>query len=518
MKKHFLITAAIIAFALLYRIYGLNTHSPLWVDEFSTARSARNIIQYGPSIFLFPGKLLVEGHNYTTYSIAALSMLLFGETPFALRLPFAIIGALTVGVLYLFMMRITNRRGLSLATALLAATSYNLITWSRQAREYSLLQFLIFSFLFAATYINSSKPHIQKRAIGACITIGIVGLLTHVFFYLFIIAICLYYGWLYRSKFLKWTSRSPIHILYVALLVIIGLFAAYRQGVLGIFTNQLFLANNLWYYHSYLWRQYGLLTTFGVGGLLIMLRRRIPLSGLIILHFAIHFFFITFIFTHYITKYLEPILPYLYVGMGYLIWHVCESLFSAKQKTRAAVLCVFVACAIIANGNSFVTKPKKYYSLNHDFREISNIDYDQFYSIIVPAAKNDPSVAVVETWPDRAFWYLGNNFSRTYLFRWENEAGSTNGHAHKTPFYYNAQGEKEVASGMRFISNVTDLKKTMKRYPKGYIFIDDESLPGDVIDYVKKHMKQELFLDHFPLDDNPYSIWPATLYSWDLTK
>ena len=345
-----------------------------------------------------------------------------------------------------------------------------------------------------------------------------MGLLTHVFFYLLIISILIYYGLVYRVVFVRWLLQSRYHIAYIIFLGTIGSYVAYRQGVLGLFTNQLFLANNLWYYHSYLWREYGLLTTLGVGGLLVMVRKRIPLSGLMVLHLVVHLVFITFIFTHYISKYLQPVLPYLYVGMGYLIWHICESLFTAKQKMRATVLCVLVTCAIIANGDSFATKPKKYYSLNHDFREIANIDYDQFYSIILPATKKDASVAVVETWPDRAFWYLGNTYPNTYLFRWGNESGSTNGHTHKTPFYVNSQGEKEVASGLRLITSVSDLKQTMKKYPKGYIFIDDESLPRDVIEYVKKHMKEELYLDHFPLDDNPYSIWPATLYSWNLTK
>ena len=38
----------------------------------------------------------------------------------------------------------------------------------------------------------------------------------------------------------------------------------------------------------------------------------------------------------------------------------------------------------------------------------------------------------------------------------------------------------------------------------------------DVIKYAKENFKKELYLESYPpeLLENPYSIWPATLYSW----
>ena len=87
----------------------------------------------------------------------------------------------------------------------------------------------------------------------------------------------------------------------------------------------------------------------------------------------------------------------------------------------------------------------------------------------------------------------------------------------KTEFTLNKEEEKIIPlSNQRFIGELTDLLKAQKRYPNGFIFIDDATMPKDVIDYAEKNLKKELYLDHYPLDDNPYSIWPATLYSWGI--
>ena len=126
--------------------------------------------------------------------------------------------------------------------------------------------------------------------------------------------------------------------------------------------------------------------------------------------------------------------------------------------------------------------------------------------------------AVIDTWPDRVRWYLGNNFKNLYYFKWQNEPGIVSGHVKITEFFSNQDGEKftKGKESVKYIGELSDLLKTMKKYTKGFIFIDDSSLQRDVIDYAEKNLKKELYLDHYPLDDNPYSIWPATLYSWGI--
>jgi hypothetical protein len=110
-------------------------------------------------------------------------------------------------------------------------------------------------------------------------------------------------------------------------------------------------------------------------------------------------------------------------------------------------------------------------------------------------------------------WYVGADYPALYNFRWIDQ-----GIMKRTPFEYNTKGEKVLTkrTNVRFISNKNDLLQAMKRYPKGFLIVDDTSMPEDVITYANKNMKKEFFLDRYELDDNPLSNWPITLYSWGL--
>lgn len=174
---------------------------------------------------------------------------------------------------------------------------------------------------------------------------------------------------------------------------------------------------------------------------------------------------------------------------------------------------------IVINGDTFVLKPKAYYSVNHDMREIALIDYHKVYAIInTKRATEKNPVAIVDTWPDRSKWYLGDNIGNYYIFRWSNEEGTVNGLTKNTIFKVNTQNEKYLElSGtppIKVVVELSDLHRAMSKYSKGFIWIDDASMPADVIQYVERNFFAELYLDHYPLDDNPYSIWPGALYSW----
>jgi len=190
----------------------------------------------------------------------------------------------------------------------------------------------------------------------------------------------------------------------------------------------------------------------------------------------------------------------------------------SKQVPRilAKVLCVLIILVIIANGFKFTLKPKAYYSVNHDFREIALINYDQVYTLIkINVMLNEGKTAVIDTWPDRLAWYMGSDFSAQHVFRW-----GSGGLMKETPSVLNENNEKRVVQReeVRLISNVDDLNQVMTKYPYGLLWIDDATLPADVIDYAKNNFRVELSLDHYVFDDNPYSIWPATLYSWGYAK
>ncbi len=484
-----------------------------WVDEFSTARFARNILTYGLGVFN-KKDIIVEHHNITTYFIVAAFFKLFKESEFFARLPFVIVGSIIPIVVYFLTKKIFDKTS-AICASLLTTFSYFMITWSRQAREFALLQALVLLTLYIYLEITSHKER-NILSIFLFLAVGVVGLLTHAMFYLLVFAILIHYALENKESLLNLVKKKQFWIVFI-LTLSSSVLLLWQQGIFGFFKSSQFGANNLWYYHSFLWREYGLITFLGLSGLVIGIINIKKGSSLLLIHFIIQLLFVCFIWGHYLSKYLLPVFPYLFIGMGYFISFVSKKALYNKSESVKFIVPILLTLFIIANGNKFVIKPKSYYSINHDFREIANIDYNEIYNII--KTKGDVSkqkTAVIETWPDRAYWYIGNQYPAVYFFRWENEKGIVSGHAKKTDFYYNNEGEKEIIKNLRFIGRLPDLKKAMIRYPKGFIFIDDSTLPHDVITYAQTHFKKELYLDHYPLEENPYSIWPSTLYSWGM--
>jgi hypothetical protein len=100
------------------------------------------------------------------------------------------------------------------------------------------------------------------------------------------------------------------------------------------------------------------------------------------------------------------------------------------------------------------------------------------------------------------------------------ENGSINGLPQKTNVLTTSTGELVVPmSGPRLIpliSSQADLERVMRTHKYGYIWIDDTSMSTDIINYAKNNLRQVIHVDHYQFDDNPYSIWPGTLYSWGI--
>ena len=520
---------AILIFCLsfFFRGYGFFYNFPFWVDEFSTAKNARYILDYGLGIFNNPN-ISFEIRNSTLNFLVAVFFKFLGQREWVARLPLVIIGSFVPVAIYIFSKKIFNKTT-ALCATLLSIFSFFLITWSRQARAYTLFQLLILLAFFEYFKLIEifSEKHQSRRILhlGLFFLVISLGIITHPMFYMVIFTIIIHFFLFKNWKMIEFFS-APAKLLILFLFLVALLFQGWREGGLNLIQLNFFPVNNLWYYHSFLWREYSLISFLGFIGLFIgFLEKKMEIL-LILIYIALHLIFITFMWGHYMTKYILPIFPFLFIGVGYFITKVSKLIIDQQTIIKSVwrerlhiFIPVFITLFIIANGDKFITKPKIYYSLNKHFREIANIDYHKVYSIIKVKGEIDKGkTAVIDTWPDRVRWYLGNNFKNLYYFKWQNEPGIVSGHFKITEFFYNQDDEKftKGKESVRYIGELSDLLKAMKRYPKGFIFIDDSSLQRSVIDYAEKNLKKELYLDHYPLDDNPYSIWPATLYSWGL--
>ncbi len=521
MKKiHYFALFVIFCVALIYRLPHLNT--PFWVDEFSSSGQANLILKYGPRVFT-QQESYFEHENITTYFIIAFFFKFFGASTTTARLPSVFIGALVPVLVWLLTQQQFKDKRISYAASILTLLSYAEITWSRQARGYVLQQdFLLLTLLL---YFQLLKTKKKKHIFMLCILLGVTaifGFLTHVIYFVLLGAIMTHLAYFYRRNFLK-AIKNPLSWLFIFLVGVIVVVTGTVKQMNGtfVFLSQHGLNNNFWYYHSLLWRQYGLVLFLGLFGWVVAFLRKHIAASLFFLYFMFYLFFFVFLFNPYTSRYMLSLFPLLFIGVAYAFGVLSDVLLKELPQKRKLYLLLplLLTFAVVINGDKFVLKPHSFYSVNHDQRDIALVDYDEVYNLIKQKGDlQQGQTVVIDTWPDRARWYLGSEFQPLYEYHWAFAPGLVNGLEMRTLFATYPDGEKYLpkTGGVRFVSELSDLQRVMKKYPKGFLWIDDASLPKDVMDYAEKNLKKELFVNHYPLDDNPFSIWPATLYSWGI--
>ena len=122
---------ALTALALVLRLVRLD--SGLWIDEiYSLLHSFR------PSLWQIVSVFPRDNHHPFYSVLAHLSLTVFGESAWSIRLPAALFGAATVPLLYLLGTRVASRREALLAASLLCV-SYHHVWFSQNARGYAVL-------------------------------------------------------------------------------------------------------------------------------------------------------------------------------------------------------------------------------------------------------------------------------------------------------------------------------------------------------------------------------------------
>lgn len=147
MRKYLLPFISILLIAAFLRLYRLGEiPNGLYQDETAIGYNAYSLLETGkdehgmpyPLYFASFGDQKLPVYVYAT----AVSVKLFGLTPFAVRLPSAVFGILTVALMYFLVYELTRRRGLSLlSTAILAVNPWHL-HYTRATFEVSIGLFL----------------------------------------------------------------------------------------------------------------------------------------------------------------------------------------------------------------------------------------------------------------------------------------------------------------------------------------------------------------------------------------
>ncbi|MBS0565275.1 MAG: glycosyltransferase family 39 protein [Proteobacteria bacterium] len=127
-RRDYAVLALILALALALRLYGLN--GPLWFDEITTVDT---------HLRLGWGEMMQSysmNHHYLHNLAAKAAMQIFGESPWAIRLPALLFGLSAIAAMWVLVRRATDS-GTAHATALLLALSYHHIWFSQNARGYT---------------------------------------------------------------------------------------------------------------------------------------------------------------------------------------------------------------------------------------------------------------------------------------------------------------------------------------------------------------------------------------------
>jgi 4-amino-4-deoxy-L-arabinose transferase-like glycosyltransferase len=408
--------SVIVTISMLWRLRGWGSY-PFWVDEFSTAIQARYILEYGWRFYQHIW-LTLEPNNLFTHLVTAGLFRVLGESEMVARIPALIAGSL-VPLLVFLLAKKYMPTVIAWGAGLLTATAYIQILWSLQARGYATQQLWYVLGLVLLGHISS-----RWSGRGSIVLFGvlILALFTHfssVFFIGALLISVALHTQVYRR--LRAVYIIALIIVIVPILILSGL----PRSIMMYLGSSFFGANNVGYYHSFLWREYGIVTFMGLSGLVLLRKKSPVICDTVILHTIFTLIFVCFLFGHHMSKYITDIFPYLYIGMAYFLYQVAQ-LFTSKW---AQILGIGLMMLIIANGNKFATKPQKYYSINRDFREISNIDQDLLYAPIRKARESGGSPFVIDPWINRAQWYLGNGYEGIGLFYWGDEEGAVNGQA-----------------------------------------------------------------------------------------
>ena len=178
LKRHWplailLVAAAVLVFSGLGEDY-------LWSDEGDTAVFASNIVKHGvPTAWdgtalidsdkgkRLNGDLVMVSHPWLQYYLTAASFVVFGESPWAARFPFALLGLTTIALAYLLVWQATRNPWTATAAALLLTVSVQFLLYSRQSRYYTLSAALTCLLIWLFLRLRSWKSAVGFGVVAA---------------------------------------------------------------------------------------------------------------------------------------------------------------------------------------------------------------------------------------------------------------------------------------------------------------------------------------------------------------
>lgn len=191
-RRHlFWVTLALLSvLALALRLWRLDTC--LWLDEVLTlTRFARPPL--GTILTSYP-----DNNQHMLYSVLAhFSLVLFGESAWAVRLPAVLFGVGSIGALYV-LGKLTTDRTEAMLAAVLMTVSYHHVWFSQNARGYTGL--LFFTLLATGLFIRGLRE--ERWALWLTYAVSVaLGFWIHLTFLFVVLSHACVYAWLFLTSF-----------------------------------------------------------------------------------------------------------------------------------------------------------------------------------------------------------------------------------------------------------------------------------------------------------------------------
>ena len=362
---------------LIFRVYNLDERG-LATDETEKMLAAKNYLKFS---FFHD----VE-HPMLMKEMCALSILFFGETETALRLPNTIFGALTCIPIFL-LAKILFDKKVALLSSLLWALNINAISFNRTAKEDTLVVFFGILFLYCYFKIEESPKYYYLASIFVGLTfaskyISFPIVIIWFFYSLYLLRKCCDN---FKSTFKNWLKKIIFPFSAIFLIVNpIFVFPRFWSDLFTFFTTQYSdhtgyyafgsLKESLPFYFIPLYffaKTQIVFLIFLLIGLIFMIKRRnendnfLLLCGIIIgIAYSIPVFFSRF------TRYVMPIIPGIVIVQaigivavsGFIIKFI-EKKSHLKVKNKHNYLSIFIILLILFHPTLILISNSPYYSI-----------------------------------------------------------------------------------------------------------------------------------------------------------
>lgn len=375
-----------IAYAIFLRLYKLWDQS-FWIDEGFSSYSTLEWVN--PRYFL---------HNISQF----LSFELLWISDASARFPSVIFSLFTIPLIFLISEKLFQDKRVSTIATLIFCFSYIEITWARQARFYTLLQFLFYLNVYLSILLSQK---FSIKLLSLSIWVLYISLLFHPFLYTSLIIFLWVLSWelirnIYWKSFFFPSIKSILPIVIVfSTITIHQVYKLFQwEPVLGVSNvgqklPDSSLQNYIDFYSGHLlWETWWLYILFIISFFIFAIQRKTIKTIIFTVWFLFAFYIISQKGILFHTRYVFFLFPLIFIWGTYAYFYLWDYIKNVYAKT---FYYIFIWALIVFSLNLNFT-PQSHYSL--DFTA-PQVDFKSAYSEI-PAGSD-----IISGFPVMCEWY-----------------------------------------------------------------------------------------------------------------